>query len=149
MKKTFTSLLLCSLLYFAASAQSSTPNTTLSEKDQKEVLKLNKRLSERRLELIKLQGKLDDANRKVEKTENEAKESARVNAKAAEKLNDDALDKKKAKQARKKASAAATDAKNARKAAKDLEDLKANIHALQKKITKDSTSLQKLNGAPQ
>ena len=148
MKKTITSLALFCFLYFTAAAQSSAPNPSLSEKAQKEVLQLTKRLSERRMELLKLQGKLDDANKKVDKTQQVAKASARDNAKAAEKLNDDALDKKKAKQASKKASAAASDAKAARKAEKDLAKLKNNIISLQKKITADSTTLLKLNGNP-
>lgn len=145
MKKTIINLLLFCFLYAGAYAQSVTPNPSLSEKDQEKALKITKRLSERRSELLKLEGKLDEANRKVEKTEKEAKESAEDNAKAASTLNKDVLDKKNARKAKRKADNAANTAKAARKAAKASDRLKDDINSLRKKIARDSTTLEKLN----
>ncbi|WP_133176895.1 hypothetical protein [Terrimonas sp.] len=144
MKKTFVLLLCCGLMYTFANAQSVIPDPTLSEKAQKEILKTSKRLEERKLELIKLEKEVEDAKRIAVKKEKDAQVSADENVSAASKLNNDALDKTKARKARKKASKAADDAKDARKAAKKAEKLENNISSLQKKIQEDETRLAEM-----
>lgn len=148
MKKTILLFLLGSSMFLLVDAQSFTPDPTLSEKTQKEILKTNKQLADRKLELLKLEGKLRDAQEKVDKTQKAAQTSADENANAASRLNEDALDKSKARKARKKASQAASDAKNARKAVDDLEKLNKNIGSLKKKITEDEKKLQKYHVIP-
>ncbi|MFT3704087.1 MAG: hypothetical protein QM802_17095 [Agriterribacter sp.] len=149
MKKTIfvTFLLIVSCIPFLH-AQSVTPDSTLSPKLQKEILKISKRLDENKLELIKQEGKLKDAEDKVKTKESEAKQSASDNERAASKLSDDATDKRKARRARKSADAASDDAKEARKAARDLESLKKKIETLQKDIADDKAELVKMNVIP-
>lgn len=140
--------MLSTSVFFLVNAQSVSPDPTLSEKTQKEILNTNKQLADRKLELLKLEGRLKDAQQKVDKTQKVAQNSAEENANAASKLNDDALDKSKARKAKKRASNAASDAKSARKAANDLEKLNKNIASLKKKIADDEKKLEKYNVIP-
>ncbi|MFT3749414.1 MAG: hypothetical protein QM768_13895 [Agriterribacter sp.] len=141
MKKTIAFLFCLAFMYSFANAQSVVPDPTLSEKAQKEILKTSKRLDERKLELIKLEREVSEVKQKAERAEKQARVSAEENATAASKLNNDALDKSKARKARRRASTAARDAKDARKAAKRVEKLESNISSLQKKIKEDETRL--------
>lgn len=117
-------------------------------KQQKEALKIGKKLNERKLELAKLQNSVEKKSQNMQSSSQQAQVSANENADASNKLTGDALDAKLANKASKAANNAKSDAKKARKASRNLDDLQQNIEDLRKKISEDEAKLAALPAVP-
>ena len=117
-------------------------------KQQKEALKIGKKLNERKLELAKLENSVEKKTLEVQNAAQQAQESADNNNKAADNLSNNAQDKKLASKASSKAGTAKKDAKKARKAAGKLSGTEKDIEELKKKIAEDEAKLAKLPPVP-
>ncbi len=117
-------------------------------KQQKETLKIGKKLNERNLELAKLENTVEKKTRDMQNSAQQAQNAAFENGDAANKLSADAMDKSLASKADKTAGEAKNDAKKARKAAKELDDLQHKIESLKKNIAEDKVKLAALPPVP-
>ena len=117
-------------------------------KQQKEALKIGKKLNERNLELAKLENTVENKTHDMQNSAQKAQNAAFENGDAANKLSADALDKSLASKADKTAGNAKSDAKKARKSAKDLDDLQSKIESLKKNIAEDKVKLAALPAVP-
>ena len=122
-------------------AQAVTQDSIAILKQQKEALKISKKLNERKLELAKLQNNVEKKTQDVQNTAHQAQLSANENSQAASNLTSNAQDEKLAKKASKSASNAKSDAKKARKAVESLADLQKDIASLKQKIADDESKL--------
>ena len=129
-------------LYTTVSAQTQKVNT--------DSLSLVSKISDDQLKLGKLQNTVDQKTRDKQDAATQAQKSADENKTAANRLGDDAQDKKLARQADNKAGDARSDAKKARKASDRLDKLNKDIQDLQDKIAKNQSRLNKyiLTGSP-
>lgn len=112
-------------------------------KQEKEVNKLEKRISERKSKLLILEASLGEKITKSEMAKAEAINAAEDNADVAKKLNKNQTSKKWARKSQKAAKNAKRDAKSARKADNSLESLRDEIESEKKKIASDETKLSK------
>jgi hypothetical protein len=120
--------------------------TTISAQTQKvnmDSLTLVSKISDDQVKLGKLQNTVDQKTRDKQDAAIQAQTSADKNKTAADRLGDDAMDKKLAKQADNKASDARSDAKKARVASDKLDKLNKDIQDLQDKIAKNQNRLNK------
>jgi predicted nucleic acid-binding Zn-ribbon protein len=131
-----------------ASAQVVTKDSMNILKQQKEALKIGKRLNERKLELAKLENSVENKSQEMQNYAQQAQTSANDNADVSNKLASDAQDEKLASKASKAASNAKSDAKKARKAAKNFTGLQKDIELLKKKIAEDEAKLAALPPLP-
>ena len=122
-------------------AQAITQDSITNLKQQKESLKISKKLNDRKLELAKLENNVEKKTQDVNNTAQQAQASANDNSQAATNLTGNAQDKKLAKKASKSADNARSDAKKARKAVQSLANLQKNITDLRKKIAEDEIKL--------
>lgn len=136
------------LMSIQLSAQVVSKDSIDSLKHQKEALQISKDLNERKIKLAKLENELKDKSEMVDKTAQKAQESADDNGTAAERLTNDAQDKKKANKASNAAGDAQRDSKKARKAASSLESLIEDIASLKATIADDEKKLAAIPGYP-
>ena len=122
-------------------AQAVTQDSIAILKQQKEALKISKKLNERKLELAKLENNVEKKTQDVQNTAQQAQASANENSQAASNLTSNAQDEKLAKKASKSASNAKSDAKKARKAVESLANLQKDIASLKQKIADDEVKL--------
>ena len=122
-------------------AQAVTQDSIAILKQQKEALKISKKLNERKLELAKLENNVEKKTQDVQNTAQQAQASANENGQAATNLTGNAQDEKLAKKASKSADNAKSDAKKARKAVDNLAKLQREIADLRKKIAEDEAKL--------
>lgn len=120
--------------------------STLNE--QKHALRIGKDLNDQKIKLTKLENELTIKTRLVDKTAEQAQISADKNGVAADRLTEDAQDKKKASRANNAARHAQRDAKRARKAYDDFENLNKDIEYLKSKIADDEIKLAEIPGYP-
>ncbi|HEY6438120.1 MAG TPA: hypothetical protein VIY47_16130 [Ignavibacteriaceae bacterium] len=112
-------------------------------KQEKEVYKLEKRISESKSKLLILEASLGEKITRSEMAKAEAHNAADDNADIAKKLNKDQTSKKWARKSQKAAKNAKRDAKSARKADDSLESLRDNIESEKKKIASAEEKLAK------
>lgn len=136
------------LMSMQLSAQVVSKDSIGSLKHQKEALQISKDLNERKIKLAKLENELKDKSELVDKTAQKAQESADDNGTAAERLTNDAQDKKKANKANNAAEEAQRDSKKARKASNSLESLIEDIESLKTAIVNDEKKLAAIPGYP-
>lgn len=122
-------------------AQAVTQDSIAILKQQKESLKISKKLNERKLELAKLENNVEKKTQDVHNTAQQAQASANENGQAATNLTGNAQDEKLAKKASKSADNARSDAKKARKAIQSLANLQNDIADLKRKISDDEMKL--------
>ena len=122
-------------------SQAITQDSIAILKQQKESLKISKKLNERKLELAKLENNVEKKTQDVHNTAQQAQASANENGQAATNLTGNAQDEKLAKKASKSADNAKSDAKKARKAVQSLANLQKDIADLRKKIAEDEMKL--------
>ena len=122
-------------------AQLITQDSIAILKQQKESLKISKKLNERKLQLAKLENNVEKKTQDVHNTAQQAQASANENGQAATNLTSNAQDEKLAKKASKSADNARSDAKKARKAVQSLANLQNDIADLRKKIAEDEMKL--------
>ena len=135
-------LTVCAIMLSASvSAQAVSRDSITTLKQQKEAIVISKRINDNKLKLAKLENTVEKKTLNVETTGIEAQKSANTNGQAADKLTNDAQDKKLANDASKSAKEAKHDAKQARKAASSLENLKKDIESLKSKIAADESLL--------
>jgi hypothetical protein len=114
----------------------------LSEsKQQKQYRQLSERISERKIDLAKLESNVEEKTRKMKNATGDAQTAADDNRKAAKKLSDEPQHKAYARRAKKAARSAKRSAKKARIATDDLASLKKNIESLKNKIADDDKKL--------
>ena len=96
-------LMLVAMMLFSsiASAQTVTNDSIKVLKNDKEMLKIAKKINEQKLELVKLQNEVADKTQDVQKTAEESQKSASENEEAARKLSGDDQDKQKSKSEKK------------------------------------------------
>lgn len=128
-------------------AQAVTKDSIAILKQQKESLKISKKLNERKLELARLENNVEKKTRDVQNTAQQAQTSANENGEAATNLTGNAQSEKLAKKASKSADNARSDAKKARKAIQSLENLQKDIADLRKKIADDENKLGVISSA--
>lgn len=136
------------LMSMQLSAQVVSKDSIGSLKNQKEAIQISKDLNERKIKLAKLENELKDKSEMVDKTAQKAQESADDNGTAAERLTNDAQDKKKANKANNAAGDAQRDSKKARKASNSLENLIEDIASLKSAIADDEKKLAAIPGYP-
>jgi len=136
------------LLSVQLSAQVVSKDSISTLNEQKHALKIGKDLNEQKIKLTKLENQLAVKTRLVDKTAEQAQISADKNGTAADRLTEDAQDKKKASRANNSARHAQHDAKKARKAYDDLENLNKDIESLKSKIADDEIKLAAIPGYP-
>lgn len=136
------------LMSMQLSAQVVSKDSIGSLKNQKEAIQISKDLNERKIKLAKLENELKDKSELVDKTAQKAQESADDNGTAAERLTNDAQDKKKANKANNAAGDAQRDSKKARKASNSLENLIEDIESLKSAIADDEKKLAAIPGYP-
>ncbi len=136
------------IMNFSLSAQVVSKDSINILKQQKEALKIGKKLNERKLELAKLENSVEKKSQNMQNTAQQAQTSANNNAEASNKLTGDAQDAKLASKASKTADNAKSDAKKARKASKNLDGLQNDIEDLKKKIAEDEAKLATLPPLP-
>lgn len=136
------------LMSMQLSAQVVSKDSIGSLKHQKEALQISKDLNERKIKLAKLENELKGKSELVDKTAQKAQESADDNGTAAERLTNDAQDKKKANKANNAAEDAQRDSKKARKASNSLESLVEDIESLKTAIANDEKKLAAIPGYP-
>ena len=136
---TLTVMLVTSLVSFSQDKKDS----AFIAKQEKEVNKLEKRISESKAKLTILEASLAEKITKSEMANAEAKNAAEDNAEIAKKLNNDQTSKKWARKSQKAAKNAKRDAKSARMAKSDLESLRSDIESEKKKIASDEEKLAK------
>ena len=136
------------LLSVQLSAQVVSKDSISTLNEQKHALKIGKDLNEQKIKLTKLENQLAVKTRLVDKTAEQAQISADKNGTAADRLTEDAQDKKKASRANNSARHAQHDAKKARKAYDDLENLNKDIESLKSKIADDEIKLASIPGYP-
>jgi peptidoglycan hydrolase CwlO-like protein len=136
------------IISVSISAQVVSKDSITILKQQKEALKIGKKLNERKLELAKLENSVEKKTQDMQNTAQQAQSSAINNDEAANKLSTDAQDEKLANKASNSANTAKSDAKKARKAAKDLDKLQKKIESLKKKIAEDEAKLAALPAVP-
>jgi len=136
------------LLSVQLSAQVVSKDSISTLNEQKHALKIGKDLNEQKIKLTKLENQLAVKTRLVDKTAEQAQISADKNGTAANRLTEDAQDKKKASRANNSARHAQHDAKKARKAYDDLENLNKDIESLKSKIADDEIKLAAIPGYP-
>jgi hypothetical protein len=136
-------ILAASLIFLSASvsAQAVSRDSISILKQQKENIVISKRINDNKLKLAKLENTVEKKTMEVQTTGAEAQKSANENGQAADKLTNDAQDKKLASDASKKAKEAKHDAKEARKANANLESLRKDIETLKSKIASDESRL--------
>jgi len=137
---TLTVLLITSLMSFSQEKKD-LENLT---KQEKEVNKLEKRISDSKAKLIVLEASLAEKITKSEMANTEAKNAAEDNAEVAKKLNKNQTSKKWARKSNNAAKNAKRDAKDARKAKKSLESLQGDIEDEKQKIASDERKLSKV-----
>ena len=137
---TLTLLLVTSLISFSQEKKDS----AFLAKQEKEVNKLEKRISESKAKLTILEASLAEKITRSEMANAEAKNAAEDNAEIAKKLNQDQTSKKWARKSQKAAKNAKRDAKSARKADDGLESLRSDIESEKKKIASDEEKLSKV-----
>ena len=136
---TLTVLLITSLMSFSQEKKDLDKPT----KQEKEVNKLEKRISDSKAKLMVLETELSEKITKSEMANVEAKNAAEDNADVAKKLNNNQTSKKWARKSQKAAKNAKRDAKSARMAKSDLESLRNDIESEKKKIASDEEKLAK------
>jgi len=113
-------------------------------KQEKEVNKLEKRISESKAKLTILEASMAEKITRSEMAKVEAKNAAEENEEIAKKLNKNQTSKKWARKSQKAAKNAKRDAKSARKADDGLESLRDDIESEKKKIASDQEKLSKV-----
>jgi len=136
------------LISMQLSAQVVSKDSISTLKEQKQALKISKDLNEQKIKLAKIENERTAKTQLFDKTAEQAQVSADNNGTAAERLTDDAQDKKKASRANNTARHAQRDAKKARKAYDNLEHLNKEIEALKTKIADDEIKLAAIPGYP-
>lgn len=129
------------LTSFSAHAQEVSKDSINILKQEKQNLEISKRLNENKLKLAKLENTLQQKNDAVTSSASDAQKAAADNQETAQKLNNDAQDRKLAKRASKDAKHAQKAARAGRNAVDDLEDLQKDIKNLKKKIAEDEAKL--------
>jgi predicted nucleic acid-binding Zn-ribbon protein len=120
-----------------------------NEKDEKQIIKLQAKISEDSAKLVKFNSLVADYEKQKRETAEQAQQSADDNKRAAEKLSNDPQDRKLARRADNAASDARSDAKKARVAADKLDDLNLDIKKLTKQLEKERDKLgQYLHAVP-
>jgi len=133
------------LISVSLSAQVVSRDSISILKQQKEALEIGKRINDNKLKLAKLENSLEKETQNVQNTSVEAQKSADNNGEAANKLTNDAENKKLAGDASKSAKEAKHDAKQARKASSSLESLNKEIESLKSKIAADESRLASIS----
>lgn len=123
------------------SAQVVSKDSISSLNQQKDALKISKRLNDNKLKLAKLQNEVPGKTADVQRTAEQAQKSAIENQTAANNLASSPQDKALARRADNAGSQAKKDARRARSAADDLQSLNKDIENLQKKIADDQQKL--------
>lgn len=136
------------LISIQLSAQEVSKDSISTLKQQKQALQISKDLNERKIKLAKLENEMTAKSQLVDKTAEQAQVSADNNGTAADRLTNDAQDKKKASRASDAAGHAQRDAKKARKAADSLESLTKEIESLKTAIADDERKLAAIPGYP-
>jgi hypothetical protein len=147
-KKSILSIVAGVLLSINLHAQAVSKDSINILKQQKEALKIGKKLNERKLDLAKLENSVEKKTLEVQNTAQQAQISADNNDRAASILSNNALDEKLAAKAKNKAGDAKKNAKKAAKAAKKLSATEKNIEDLKRKISEDEAKLAKLPSVP-
>ncbi len=128
------------------SAQDARNGNIQALEQQSEVLKFQKSVNDRKLELSKLETELQNRKKAVDAAWEKANASAVENKNVADKLTSNANDKKLANAAKSAARKAERDAKSARKEADNQEKLVAKIKTLQEEIAGDERKLAGVAG---
>ena len=145
MKFQFTVMLLAGIISFSSLSAQRISNDSMNVlKNDKESMKIQQSINERKIELAKLENKLAEKTGSLHTANEKAQEAAEGNKDAAGNLTDDANSKKRAKKARKAAKNAESAAKDARNAQEDLDELNEDIEDLRKKIANDERKLARL-----
>ena len=139
---------ICFLISMQLSAQVVSKDSINTLKEQKQALQISKDLNEQKIKLAKLENELTSKTQLVDKTAQQAQNAADKNDTAADRLAEDAQDKKKASKANNTAGHAQRDAKKARKAYDNLEHLNKEIESLKSKIADDEIKLAAIPGYP-
>ena len=113
-------------------------------KEEKEIAKLQLKLTEDRDKLSQLYQDKDKQETARDKKQTDALSAADKNAEMAQKLSNDSGNKSKAKKAKKSAKKAESKAKSARKADSRVKQTEKKIRKLEKSIPKDEAKLKKL-----
>jgi len=130
-------------LFFIGSIFSALSTSAQNDQNEKQMIKLQAKISEDSAKLVKFNSLLPDYERQKKQTADQAQQSADDNKKAAERLSNDPQDKKLARKADNSASDARSDAKKARVAADKLDDLNQDIKKLTKQLEKERDKLDK------
>ena len=145
MKFQLTVILLAGTMSFSSLSAQLISNDSMNVlKNDKESMKIQQSINEKKIELAKLENKLAEKTGSLHTANEKAQEAAEVNKDAAGNLTDDANSKKREKKARKAAKKAESAAKDARKAQEELDDLNEDIEDLRKKISNDERKLARL-----
>ena len=137
---TLLSVILTATIY----SQQSRTDSINSVKQQQRIEEITKRLADRKEKLVQLEKEFIEKTNSKERAGTEAQESADKNRQAADRLSDDAQDKKKARRAEKQSDDARRDAKKARRASNNLEEIEDDIRQLTKRIAEDEKKLADL-----
>ena len=140
-------LLLSSALIITASvsAQAVSGDSISMLKQQKSALIIGKRINDNKLKLAKLENTVGKETQDMQNAGEVAQKSADNNGQTANKLTEDAQNKKLAADASKSAKEAKYDAKKAREANASLENLKKEIESLKMKIAEDESKLSAMS----
>jgi hypothetical protein len=148
MKNKWVIVAVSALISMQLSAQVVSKDSLSNLKHQKEAIQIGKDLNEKKIKLAKLENEVTAENQLVNKTAQQAQASADDNGTAADRLTNDALDKKKARKANNAAGNAQRDAKKARKAAGHFDTLNKDIESLRAAIADDERKLASIPGYP-
>lgn len=146
--KPILALALALLVQLTVSAQVISKDSINDLKQQKEAIKIHKRLNEHKLELAKLENSAAEKNRDIQSSEQEARAAATQNSDIANQLNNHPQDKDLAKQAEKMAKEANKHVKQAEKNNKQLEKINKKIQDIRNKILDDEGKLGKFAPLP-
>lgn len=136
------------LISMQLSAQVVSKDSISTLKEQKHALQISRDLNDQKIKLAKLENELTATTHLADKTAQQAQISADKNDTAADRLTDDAQDKRKASRASNSARHAQRDAKKARRAYEKLEDLNKDIESLRSRIADDEIKLSGIQGYP-
>lgn len=140
-------LVVAILIGNTASAQGVSADSIKTLNNNNKMLRMAISINEQKLQLAKLQNQLLQQSSDVAKTAAASQEAARKNETAAERLNKDDQDKRKAKEARRSARAAEINSSEARDAQDKLDRLTRDVQKLEKKIADNQEDLTKMGGA--
>ncbi len=129
-----------SIVFFTALAWASA--TTAQNAGDKRIIKLQAKISEDSVKLVKFQSMVSPFEKEKSQTADNAQQSADDNKKAAERLSNAPQDKRLARNAHNAATDAKRDARKARVAADKVDDLDSDIRKLTNQLAKERDKLQ-------